>query len=414
MLVNVEYTSLSHLAKQLNGPFLVMRSLTISITFQDIPIITLPDIFSNNNFPVLERLSLSGCGFNWEGVLPSSLVSLSVAYDNSLSQSNSPQLQHVLNVLQSTPHLSSLTLLWSLPDDDDEVSTPDYIQDSMHPLELNKLTDLRIVDKAPALAAFLAVIRIPHHARVHLGCQTSSGAAIVKLGVALSQCGLVTQARPIASLIVDQVSYEHVHFVARCFDESRSDIRIDVTWAHWGEVNGESAISDLCRVFDLSGLTVLYVVDVGLVDYKVWLSTFSSALRLSTLCVRGEPTHGLLRALQHHPVDSTNPQFLPSLRTMILEQVQFQRDETKLLLFEFLTRRRDLNIGLREVTIHASSGFGPHDFAMVEKLVPDSVWDQEILANTISSEIEVEVTPDDVSDGYGSEYSSLEDYDYQD
>lgn len=411
-LATSSYVALSHLTSQLRGPFYTMRSLSISISFQDIPMIIVPDIFNDENFPVLENLSFHGCGFNWAGILPSTLISLSVAYDSTLSRTTEPRMRHVFDILRSTPRLSSLTLLWSLAIDEEDEESPGYDQDTAQPLTLNHLTHLRIVDNAPALTRFLPGIRLPPDARVHIGCQSSSGSSVIEFGTAVKHCSLVSKHRQIASLIIDQISAEHIHFVARSLDDIPGEIRIDVTWTHWGDMTGETAMSDLCQIFDLSGVIVVYTVDVGPVDHEIWRTTFSCARCMSTLCVRGDPTLGLLQALYDDPVKTAQPSFLPALRTLILEKIEFQK-ETKVLLFQCLTRRRESGIGLQTVAIHRSSGFGPDDLIVLESLVPEASWDGQPYADTTSEE-EVDALINEESSGYGTEYSSLDDFDYQD
>lgn len=409
-----KHATINHLINQLIGPFRAMRSLTICVRYQDVPIVNIPDIFCDSNFPVLEMLYLVGCGLNWSGGLPSSLISLSVSYDSSLSQSALPHMHQVLNMLRSTPRLLTLILLWSLPIDNEDGEPRGDEQYIVLPLELKKLVYLRIIDKAPALSSFLSGLRFPYSTRVHIGCETSSEVAVRNFGAALRRCNLVTKTREIASLVIDQVSSEHLHFIARCYND---DIRVDVTWTHWGELTGESALSGICRVFDLSELTVLYVVDLGLVDYEVWLSTFSSARLLRTLCVSGEPTHGLLQALHKGPVEPTVSPFLPRLLTLILERVEFERGAIKELLFQSLTTRLDQDMGLHTVIIRGSSGFCVDDLIDLQMLAPQSSWDGQTAVENVSSEDELDDTTDgehEESNDYGSEYSSLEDYDYRD
>lgn len=415
-LATAKYAILSHLMHELRGPFNVMRSLDISITFQDIPMISIPDIFSDANFPVLDTLNLSGCGFNWEGRLPSSLTSLSIAYDSSLSQATHPRMHHVLNILRSTPRLTVLTLTWSLPVDheDDSEGSVGYHEYILYPLKLDNLSYLRIIDKSSALTAFLCRIRLPRDTRVHIGCQASSGASITRFGNAVKRCELVTDTRALTFLSVDQVSSEHIHFVVKCFQDDPVELRIDVTWLHWGELSGESALLDICRLFDMSELEVVNLIDLGPMSHAIWFSAFASTTHLSTICVRGDTACGLFRALLKDPSDSSSPLLSPGLRTLNLEKVPFQMEDTKDQFFQCLMARRDLGIGLHVVTIRVSSGFGPGDFSAMKSIVSGALWDETVLANINSSDDGLGFGAHEESDGYGSEYWSLEEYDYED
>lgn len=415
-LATAKYAILSHLLHGLTGPFNLMRSIDISITFQDIPMITIPDIFSDKNFPVLDTLSLSGCGFNWEGSLPSSLTSLSIAYDNSLSQVTHPRIHHVINILRATHGLSGLTLLWSLPVDNDDDSDifdeyPEYL---INPLTLSNLTYLRVVDKSPAISAFLRRIRLPSNARVHIGCQASSGSSIARFGSTIKQCGLVTDNRAVTFLLVDQISSEHMHFVLKCSSDDPMELRVDVTWLHWGELSGESALLDMCRIFDMSELEVLNLIDTGPMSHAVWFSSFASATRLSTIRVRGNSACDLFRALLKDSSDSASPLLSPCLRTLNLEKVHFQLEDAKNLFFQCLTSRRELGIGLHIVTIHDSSGFGSDDSSALKSLVYHAYWDGTVLSDATPSDDGLGFGYHDGSEGYGSEYWSLEEYDYED
>lgn len=412
-LATAKYAIMSHLMSKLTGPFNAMRSLEISITFQDIPMITAPDIFSDSNFPVLNTLILSGCGFNWEGMLPSSLTSLSVSYDSGLSQTTHPHMNHVINILRSTPHLSKLTLMWSLfIKDDIEYFTER--QEPSSPLELTQLTYLRIADKAPALTSFLSKIRIPHNTHVHVGCQATSMSSIEKFGSAASQCDMISNSRAITFVSVDQISTEHVHFVMKCFIDDPTELRIDLTWMHWGDLSGEDALLALGHFFDLTELTTICLIDIGPIGHAIWSTALSSAIRLSTIRVCGSPSDGLFRALYEDLSDSVSPTFLPGLRNISLEKIRFQVEETKESFFQFLDSRHSSGFGLQRITIHDSSGFEPEDHYALQRIVPDAYWDEIVLVDTNSSDGGMEHGIQGESDGYGSEYWSLDEYDYQD
>lgn len=407
-LSTVKYTDLCRLTDQLKGPFPLMQSLEITITFQDIPTISVPNIFSDINFPTLATLTFSGCGFDWEGVLPSSLKTLSVSHDTNPWHTTRPHMQHIFNILRTIPMLSSLTLSWSLPVREED--SPGHNHDAGPPLQLGSLRFLRVVDKAVATASFISGIRIPLDATVQLECQTSSETSLTKLRDAIRQCGLVTGTRVIRYLTVDQASTNHMHFItSTALRDNPSELCIDISWMHWGDQSDEITLLMICSLFDMSDLAGLYVVDIGHIDRDVWRTAFSSAHQLCSIRVRGEPTHGLLQALDHEFMERPASEcFLPNLHTLVLEKVRFHIKETKDIFVQCLTARRNLGIGLHAVDIYESSGFGADDLSLLRTLAPKSSWDAEILANVASSDDDTE--SHEGFDGYGSEYWS-EDYD---
>lgn len=378
----------------------LLASLEINIWPPPVASYILPNDLLGGNCPGLRSLSLTGCSVDWQSGLLSNLTVLSIQLTPSSTPTGTlPELFQALGKLSS---LRDLTLkhccaVW----DNDQRPAP--LPDP--PICLPYLRSLRFVDRWSPPVDFFSGIRIPGECRLRLEYHSQDGDVE-------AMCSALANLRrqSLKTFSFNRMGISHILFQGGNEDDEHI-VELEFSWLTWDHKKVISAFERICGLFDLSRLRSLTVRDLGIISPVVWVSAFSQSKEVEKIHIIGQQMDGLLAALERDvECQGHSIKFLPGLSTLHLEHVRVAELTFKHLV-DCASARALHNFNIQQFIICRTDGLPEGVVAALKETGADVLWSPREESMEVSSASE-ETDGEDES-AYGTDYLSLDEFDYQ-
>jgi hypothetical protein len=280
---------------------------------------------------------------------------------------------------------------------------------------------LRLLDDTFPNAYLLRHINVPVGALIRIFCTDieSDSNDFSSICLALEESNGGYREKTIQHLTVDMFAADSVQIVGRCIlvpDDAPADLDILLSVPMRQQGNTIAATVSILHNLYLQRLRVLHFHDIGLVGQSTWLQTFTCSQDLKVLLVRGQALYGLIGALMANTKSCDSKEttiFLPRLRKLVIEAADVTGATFNRLKESMEIRDRQGN-RVEELHIRQCSNFTDGHIEILTDVVPVVDWDGTSGAWTSDEEDDESYTSEDIGSTYGTEYDSIDEFDYQD
>ena len=397
-------------------PAPILDSLSLLATAEGRLFNIIPKHLFGGITPRLRCVHVGSCSIPFGSSILMNLVHLHLDRSTiSRASEHETSLSDLLAVFATSPLLETLHL--------DSISPTHVDIDPPRPVTFSRLEYIHVLDNASSVSIILNNIRIPSFTTVSVDCTGGDFFSAAKaFGVATSD----HPPKKCLSLHIERSKSprgEQLCITSRAEKAAcaRAIWSLVFLWRE-SEVNQvELLVSYVVRSLDISALLRLDFHIASDVTGNMWIDLFTDASQLEDVAVSGNPIRGLLNILSLVG-SSENDVLFPRLKHLIIIDVVFD-DTIKNIILEVVRERQTRGSAVSCLDIKSSKHFQSDWKLEFEMYVSSVYWDghnqsqlptNDNRSDNVSSLDEYSDPEENISSAYGSEYASVDGWDYQD
>lgn len=390
--------TLQRLCTPLTTPAPLLESLVIHanprssyyVTDEGFP---LADDFLAGETPRLRRLELIRTRINWKSDILSGLTSLKIS---KIPHANRPSLEQMMDILTKMPNLR---LLWL--EDFLQTSEPEAVCETQSgggpspasgSIGLSKLRSLHLHATTLQCATILDALKMPPTAALDLVIRGDSktGRDFSALFPTFKRLG--SDKQRIRSMIVDRYSVHSVTMRAHASASNTAAVpllKLELSWQQYTPGIGAAVMHDVFRALPLRDLRAVQVRRIEYIDVEKWKGALGASPKLRSITVVGDDASAreLISALATSRPQRTREVWIPSLRSLALEEFSFRsdyvveeefndEDATLEELLDCLMWRQECRAPVTELRLMECKYIDEEAVARLEEVVVDVQWDE--------------------------------------
>lgn len=407
------------------APAPILESLSLLAMEQDTasPFVVIPKKLFGGMTPNLRYVHIRSCKVDFDSSILVNLVRLHLDCSSisHISECNI-SISELLTILALSPSLEILHLDTLSPTHSD-VAIP-------NPFTFSHLEHIHLLDKASFIARMFDNIRLPSFTSVSIDCTDDVEGDFSCVAKALTIATGDHPPKQILNLLVERseiLSGKQLCIAGRMEkqDDARVSWNLIFIWNGSMMTQVEVLLSNVIHGLDVSALLRIRLREVADIAEDTWREQFAPARHLEDLVISKQPIWGVLNALSS---TATSPMIdialFPKLQHLAIADVPFD-NAIKELMLKIVCKRLDKGYPIKYLDIRLCRHFRADWEQEFREYIPVVFWDgyrrdMSPDHNKESDQIldtggiyNIDDTEGDTSSAYGSEYASIDEYDYQ-